>query len=129
MVCRRCRHPPEIGPGNRTGTAVPPGAFRSSWTPALANEAIRLGRVLAALLPAEPEVLGLLALMLLHDALPGTPHRGNLKQQRSRIRPQPPFSSIESMLNAGNPRNCCMTSTTRCSRTLSTLPAGPSLTG
>jgi RNA polymerase sigma-70 factor (ECF subfamily) len=34
----------------------------------LAAEAIRLGRVLAALLPAEPEVLGLLALMLLHDA-------------------------------------------------------------
>jgi RNA polymerase sigma-70 factor (ECF subfamily) len=34
----------------------------------LATEAIRLGRVLAALLPAEPEVLGLLALMLLHDA-------------------------------------------------------------
>jgi RNA polymerase sigma-70 factor (ECF subfamily) len=34
----------------------------------LADEAIRLGRVLAALLPAEPEVLGLLALMLLHDA-------------------------------------------------------------
>ena len=34
----------------------------------LAAEAIRLGRVLTALLPAEPEVLGLLALMLLHDA-------------------------------------------------------------
>ncbi len=34
----------------------------------LAAEAIRLGRVLAALLPAEPEVRGLLALMLLHDA-------------------------------------------------------------
>ena len=34
----------------------------------LAAEAITLGRVLAALLPAEPEVLGLLALMLLHDA-------------------------------------------------------------
>ena len=34
----------------------------------LAAEAIRLGRVLAALLPAEPEVGGLLALMLLHDA-------------------------------------------------------------
>jgi RNA polymerase sigma-70 factor, ECF subfamily len=34
----------------------------------LAADAIRLGRVLAALLPAEPEVLGLLALMLLHDA-------------------------------------------------------------
>jgi RNA polymerase sigma-70 factor, ECF subfamily len=36
--------------------------------PSLAAEAIRLGRVLATLLPAEPEVLGLLALMLLHDA-------------------------------------------------------------
>jgi RNA polymerase sigma-70 factor (ECF subfamily) len=34
----------------------------------LATDAITLGRVLAALLPAEPEVLGLLALMLLHDA-------------------------------------------------------------
>jgi RNA polymerase sigma-70 factor, ECF subfamily len=34
----------------------------------LAAEAIRLGRVLAELLPDEPEVLGLLALMLLHGA-------------------------------------------------------------
>jgi RNA polymerase sigma-70 factor (ECF subfamily) len=34
----------------------------------LCSEAIRLGRVLAALMPDEPEVLGLLALMLLHDA-------------------------------------------------------------
>ena len=34
----------------------------------LCTEAIRLGRVLAALMPDEPEVLGLLALMLLHDA-------------------------------------------------------------
>ena len=36
--------------------------------PGLAAEAIRLGRVLAVLLQAEPEVLGLLALMLLHDS-------------------------------------------------------------
>ncbi|HJY68804.1 MAG TPA: sigma-70 family RNA polymerase sigma factor, partial [Streptosporangiaceae bacterium] len=36
--------------------------------PGLAAEAIRLGRVLAGLLPAQPEVLGLLALMLLHDS-------------------------------------------------------------
>jgi len=36
--------------------------------PGLAAEAIRLGRVLATLLPAQPEVLGLLALMLLHDS-------------------------------------------------------------
>jgi RNA polymerase sigma-70 factor (ECF subfamily) len=34
----------------------------------LCAEAIRLGRVLAGLMPDEPEVLGLLALMLLHDA-------------------------------------------------------------
>ena len=34
----------------------------------LSTEAIRLGRVLASLMPDEPEVLGLLALMLLHDA-------------------------------------------------------------
>jgi RNA polymerase sigma-70 factor (ECF subfamily) len=34
----------------------------------LAAEAIRLGRVLAVLMPDEPEVHGLLALMLLHDA-------------------------------------------------------------
>ncbi len=34
----------------------------------LATEAIRLGRVLASLLPGQPEPRGLLALMLLHDA-------------------------------------------------------------
>src|SRR5207253_3212114 len=34
----------------------------------LAEEAIRLGRALAALMPDEPEAHGLLALMLLHDA-------------------------------------------------------------
>ena len=35
---------------------------------ALSQEATRLGRLLSELLPAEPEVRGLLALMLLHDA-------------------------------------------------------------
>jgi RNA polymerase sigma-70 factor (ECF subfamily) len=34
----------------------------------LSAEAVRLGRVLAALMPDEPEALGLLALMLMHDA-------------------------------------------------------------
>ena len=34
----------------------------------LSTEAIRLARLLASLMPDEPEVLGLLALMLLHDA-------------------------------------------------------------
>jgi RNA polymerase sigma-70 factor, ECF subfamily len=37
----------------------------------LCSEAIRLGRLLAALMPQEPEVFGLLALMLLHDARRG----------------------------------------------------------
>jgi RNA polymerase sigma-70 factor, ECF subfamily len=36
--------------------------------PELCSEAIRLARVLAALMPDESEVLGILALMLLHDA-------------------------------------------------------------
>jgi RNA polymerase sigma-70 factor (ECF subfamily) len=34
----------------------------------LCSEAIRLGRTLARLLPCEPEVLGVLAMMLLHDS-------------------------------------------------------------
>ncbi len=34
----------------------------------LAREAIRLGRLLVSLMPEEPEALGLLSLMLLHDA-------------------------------------------------------------
>lgn len=34
----------------------------------LCTEAVRLGRMLAQLMPDEPEVLGLLALMLLHDS-------------------------------------------------------------
>jgi RNA polymerase sigma-70 factor (ECF subfamily) len=37
----------------------------------LCREAIRLARILALLLPEEPEVLGLLGLMLLHDARRG----------------------------------------------------------
>jgi RNA polymerase sigma-70 factor (ECF subfamily) len=37
----------------------------------LASEAIRLGRALATLMPDEPEVHGVLALMLLHDARRG----------------------------------------------------------
>jgi hypothetical protein len=42
---------------------------------------------------------------------------------------QPPVS-IDLMLNEGSkPRNCCMTSTTRCSRIGSTLPAGPLVNG
>src|SRR4051794_1229744 len=53
-------------PGPQTPES-PPGPGPTP-EPSLAAEAISLGRVLAALLPAEPEVLGLLALMLLHDA-------------------------------------------------------------
>ncbi|MEN3362279.1 MAG: polymerase sigma-70 factor, subfamily [Mycobacteriales bacterium] len=44
------------------------GAGADLVRPDLAGEAIRLGRVLVALMPDEPEAAGLLALMLLHDA-------------------------------------------------------------
>jgi RNA polymerase sigma-70 factor, ECF subfamily len=40
----------------------------SSHRPELADEAIRLGKLLALLMPDEPEALGLLALMLLQDS-------------------------------------------------------------
>ena len=42
----------------------------------LAAEAIRLGRALAELMPDEPEVHGLLAMMLLHEARRGARFRG-----------------------------------------------------
>jgi RNA polymerase sigma factor (sigma-70 family) len=38
----------------------------------LCAEALRLGKLLASLMPAQPEVLGLLALMLFHDSRRGT---------------------------------------------------------
>ena len=41
----------------------------------LADEAIRLGRQLAELMPDEPEVLGLLSLMLAQHARAGSPLR------------------------------------------------------
>ena len=56
----------------------------------LCSEAIRLGRALSELMPDEPEVLGLLALMLLHDSRRATrvDDRGDLvlleDQDRSR---------------------------------------------
>jgi RNA polymerase sigma-70 factor (ECF subfamily) len=43
----------------------------------LASEAIRLGRLLAVLMPDEPEVHGLLALMLCHDARRGARFAGD----------------------------------------------------
>ncbi|MGH2613942.1 MAG: RNA polymerase sigma factor [Thermomicrobiales bacterium] len=48
--------------------------------PELCTEAIRLSRMLTELMPDEPEVLGLLALMLLHDARreARVDHRGDL---------------------------------------------------
>ena len=49
--------------------------------PGLSAEAIRLGRVLAALLPAQSEVLGLLALMLLHDSRRDSRFAGNEQSQ------------------------------------------------
>ena len=48
------------------GYAATAGADLVRWS--LCAEAIRLARLLAELMPDEPEVLGLLALLLLHDA-------------------------------------------------------------
>ena len=48
----------------------------------LSAEAIRLARVVVALLPDEPEATGLLALMLLHDA-----RRGGARRPARRARP------------------------------------------
>ena len=56
----------------------------------LCAEAVRLGKLLASLMPAEPEILGLLALMLFHDSRRGarTDSHGELillsDQDRSR---------------------------------------------
>jgi RNA polymerase sigma-70 factor (ECF subfamily) len=55
------------------GYAATGSATASGWTggllrPGLCAEAIRLGKLLAALMPDEPEALGLVALMLLHDS-------------------------------------------------------------
>ena len=50
---------------------------RRSWSgPTCAAEAIRLGRLLAELMPDEPEVLGLLALMLLIESRRAGPDHG-----------------------------------------------------
>ena len=54
----------------------------------LCDEAIRLGKVLAVLMPDEPEVLGLLALMLLHDARRARPARRG-RRARAAGRPGP----------------------------------------
>jgi RNA polymerase sigma-70 factor, ECF subfamily len=46
-------------------------AFNQGWGAArvdLASEAIRLGRVLAALMPDEPDVVALMTLMLINDS-------------------------------------------------------------
>ena len=56
------------------GYGQPPGTEPETD---LAAVAIRLGRVLAALLPDEPEVLGLLGLMLLHDSRRAARFRGD----------------------------------------------------
>jgi RNA polymerase sigma factor (sigma-70 family) len=55
----------------------------------LTDEAIRLARILHRLLPAEPEVSGLLALLLLVDARRGPHRRGRAAGPARRPRPGP----------------------------------------
>ena len=50
----------------------------------LCDEAIRLGRLLAVLMPDEPEALGLLALLLFHDSRRGAPHRRRRRARAAR---------------------------------------------
>ena len=81
LVARQGKIPPPASPSaSRPPICCPTGSRRCSAVVylifnegyggrgELAAEAIRLGRVLAELMPDEPEVQGLLALMLLHDA-------------------------------------------------------------
>jgi RNA polymerase sigma-70 factor (ECF subfamily) len=66
--------PPELLPGRLTGVlGVIYLLFNEGYSgrPELAEEAIRLGRLLEGLMPTETEVRGLLALMLLHHARAG----------------------------------------------------------
>ena len=60
----------------RSSTRATRRAPATSWSaPTCAREAIRLGRLLAELMPDEPEVLGLLALMLLTESRRAGPDR------------------------------------------------------
>lgn len=56
------------GTPTEPGDSAPAGAEQDAIRTDLCAEAIRLTRILATLMPDEPEVLGLLALMLLTDA-------------------------------------------------------------
>ena len=72
-ACIPFRVPPDHLLPDRTSSvlAVVYLIFNEGYTrvrPELCGEAVRLGRMLAALMPDEPEALGLLALMLLHDS-------------------------------------------------------------
>ena len=68
----------------------------------LCGEAIRLTRILAALMPDEPEVLGLLGLMLLHDSRRNAriDAAGNLVLLEEQDRPMWDRGEIEDGLNA-----------------------------
>ena len=66
----------------------------------LCAEAIRLGRLLAELMPDEPEVLGLLALMLLDRVAPGGAHDGRRRARAAR-RPGPRAAGTAALIAEG----------------------------
>ena len=70
----------------------------------LCDEAIRLGRLLAELMPDEPEVLGLLALMLLIDARRAGAHD---RRRRARAARRPgPHALGRGQARRGPARSC-----------------------
>ena len=92
----------------------------------LAAEAIRLGRALAELMPDEPEVHGLLALMLLHDARREARFRDGelvLLADQDPSSGTPPRSPTGGWCSTGRSpcaaavRTCCRRRSPRCTRT------------
>lgn len=79
---------------NQGWTRPSRSAGRGQGSPDLVAEALWLGRALAELLPDEPEVHGLLALMLLHDS-----------RRDARFVPVPGGSDVEQVLLADQDRS------------------------
>jgi hypothetical protein len=117
------------GASARDGPVPAPAVASGSWNPPLGLRA-------EGAADSRPDVWVVEQVEVVHPGKPAAEVHGErdvrpgvVRLRRCAARDQPPIR-IESMLNAGsNPMNCCMTSTTRFSCSVSTLPTGPVLTG